>query len=140
MKKHVTLVKKLRKMRADILKELDDNISTERRAPQRDVGDFYDDAESEKGSQLNHLLSERDRSKLAGIDNALEKIEDDTYGICDECGCDIPKKRLNVLPFARCCIECQSEMERQGITSTETMEDKLLYKDVSITDIERNDE
>jgi DnaK suppressor protein len=140
MKKHVTLVKKLRKMRADILKELDDSISTERRAPQRDVGDFYDDAESEKGSQLNHLLSERDRSKLAGIDNALEKIEDETYGICDECGCDIPKKRLNVLPFARCCIECQSEMERQGITSTETMEDKLLYKDVSLTDIERNDE
>ena len=140
MKKHVTLVKKLRKMRADILKELDDSISTERRAPQRDVGDFYDDAESEKGRQLNHLLSERDRSKLAGIDDALEKIEDETYGICDECGCDIPKKRLNVLPFARCCIECQSEMERQGITSTETMEDKLLYKDVSITDIERNDD
>jgi len=140
MKKHITLTKKLRKMRADILKELDDSISTERRAPQRDVGDFYDDAESEKGRQLNHLLSERDRSKLAGIDDALEKIEDETYGICDECGCDIPKKRLNVLPFARCCIECQSEMERQGITSTETMEDKLLYKDVSITDIERNDE
>jgi DnaK suppressor protein len=140
MKKHVTLVKKLCKMRADILKELDDSISTERRAPQRDVGDFYDDAESEKGSQLNHLLSERDRSKLAGIDDALEKIEDETYGLCDECGCDIPKKRLNVLPFARCCIECQSEMERQGITSTETMEDKLLYKDVSLTDIERNDE
>jgi DnaK suppressor protein len=140
MKKHVTLVKKLHKMRADILKELDDSISTERRAPQRDVGDFYDDAESEKGSQLNHLLSERDRSKLAGIDDALEKIEDETYGLCDECGCDIPKKRLNVLPFARCCIECQSEMERQGITSTETMEDKLLYKDVSLTDIERNDE
>jgi len=140
MKKHVALVKKLHKMRADILKELDDSISTERRAPQRDVGDFYDDAESEKGRQLNHLLSERDRSKLAGIDDALEKIEDETYGICDECGCDIPKKRLNVLPFARCCIECQSEMERQGITSTETMEDKLLYKDVSITDIERNDE
>ncbi len=127
-------------MRAEILKELDDSISTERRAPQRDVGDFYDDAESEKGRQLNHLLSERDRSKLAGIDDALEKIEDETYGICDECGCDIPKKRLNVLPFARCCIECQSEMERQGITSTETMEDKLLYKDVSLTDIERNDE
>jgi len=140
MKKHVTLVKKLHKMRADILKELDDSISTERRAPQRDVGDFYDDAESEKGRQLNHLLSERDRSKLARIDDALEKIEDETYGLCDECGCDIPKKRLNVLPFARCCIECQSEMERQGITSTETMEDKLLYKDVSITDIERNDE
>jgi DnaK suppressor protein len=140
MKKHVTLVKKLGKMRADILKELDDSISTERRAPQRDVGDFYDDAESEKGRQLNHLLSERDRIKLAQIDDALEKIEEETYGICEECGCDIPKKRLNVLPFARCCIECQSEMERQGIISSETMEDKLLYKDVSITDIESNDE
>jgi len=140
MKKHVTLVKKLGKMREDILKELDDSISTERRAPQRDVGDFYDDAESEKGRQLNHLLSERDRTKLAQIDDALEKIAEETYGICEECGCDIPKKRLNVLPFARCCIECQSDMERQGVVSSETMEDKLLYKDVSITDIESNDE
>jgi DnaK suppressor protein len=140
MRKNVTLVKKLTKMRTAILKELDDSISTERRAPQRDVGDFYDDAESEKGRQLNHLLSERDRTKLAQIDDALEKIADETHGICEECGCDIPKKRLNVLPFARCCIECQSEMERQGIISSETMEDKLLYKDVSITDIENNDE
>jgi DnaK suppressor protein len=140
MKKNVTLVKKLTKMRTDILKELDDSISTERRAPQRDVGDFYDDAESEKGRQLNHLLSERDRAKLAQIDDALEKIADETYGMCEECECDIPKKRLNVLPFARCCIECQSEMERRGIINSETMEDKLLYKDVSITDIESNDE
>jgi len=140
MKKNVVLVKKLQKMRADILKEIGDNISTERRAPQRDVGDFYDDAESEKGRQLNHLLSERDRIKLAQIDDAIEKVEDATYGICEECGCEIPKKRLNVLPFARCCIECQSDMERQGIVNNETMEDKLLYKDVSITDIESNDE
>ncbi len=140
MKKNVALVKKLQKMRADILREIGDTISTERRAPERDVGDFYDDAESEKGRQLNHLLSERDRIKLAHIDDAIEKIEDETYGICEECGCEIPKKRLSVLPFARCCIECQSEMERQGIVSNETMEDKLLYKDVSITDIEINDE
>jgi DnaK suppressor protein len=140
MKKTNPLVKKLHKMRADILKEIDETISTERKAPGRDVGDFYDDAESEKGRQLSHLLSERDRIKLAQIEDALDKIEDETYGICEECGCDIPKKRLNVLPFARCCIECQSDMERQGIVNNETMEDKLLYKDVSITDIESNDE
>lgn len=140
MKKNLVLVKKLQKMRADILREIGDTISTERRAPQRDVGDFYDDAESEKGRQLSHLLSERDRIKLGQIDDAIEKIEDETYGICEECGCEIPKKRLNVLPFARCCIECQSDMERQGIVNNETMEDKLLYKDVSITDIESNDE
>jgi len=140
MKKNAALVKKLQKMRSDILREIGDTISTERSAPQRDVGDFYDDAESEKGRQLNHLLSERDRIKLAQIDDALEKIEEDTYGLCEECGCEIPKKRLTVLPFARCCIECQSEMERQGIVNNETMEDKLLYKDVSITDIESNDE
>ena len=68
-----------------VLKDLDDSITTERSAPQRDVGDFYDDAESEKGRQLNHLLSERDRTKLAKIDDALEKIADQTYGICEEC-------------------------------------------------------
>ena len=45
------------------------------------------------------------------IDEALHRIADGTYGICDMCGQLIRKPRLMNLPFVRTCMECQSEME-----------------------------
>ncbi len=49
---------------------------------------------------------------IANINEALRAIEKGTYGVCDTCGELISKQRLAVLPFAKNCIKCQSEMER----------------------------
>jgi RNA polymerase-binding transcription factor DksA len=49
---------------------------------------------------------------IANIDEALRAIDKGTYGCCDMCGELINKPRLAVLPFAKNCIKCQSEMER----------------------------
>ncbi|MEI7898687.1 MAG: TraR/DksA C4-type zinc finger protein [bacterium] len=49
---------------------------------------------------------------IANIDEALRSIEKGNYGICSMCGELINKPRLAVLPFAKHCIACQSEMER----------------------------
>jgi RNA polymerase-binding transcription factor DksA len=49
---------------------------------------------------------------IANIDESLRSIEKGTYGVCDACGDLINKPRLSVLPFAKNCIKCQSEMER----------------------------
>ena len=49
---------------------------------------------------------------IAQIDEALHKIEDGTYGVCEMCGQLIRKQRLENLPFARTCMECQSEVEK----------------------------
>ncbi|MFH1999993.1 MAG: TraR/DksA family transcriptional regulator, partial [Planctomycetota bacterium] len=46
------------------------------------------------------------------IDNALHKLEGEGYGICEDCECTIPKARLMAIPYARYCIQCQSERER----------------------------
>ncbi|MCR5165095.1 MAG: TraR/DksA C4-type zinc finger protein [Thermoguttaceae bacterium] len=43
---------------------------------------------------------------LTQIDDALERIEDGTYGICECCGNKIPKRRLLVVPYARMCVKC----------------------------------
>jgi len=51
---------------------------------------------------------------LANINAALRAIEKGSYGVCDICGELINKPRLAVLPFAKYCIKCQSEMERPG--------------------------
>jgi len=50
---------------------------------------------------------------ITNIDEALRSIEKGNYGVCDTCGELISKLRLAVLPFAKNCIRCQSEMEKQ---------------------------
>ena len=49
---------------------------------------------------------------VTNIDEALRAIEKGSYGVCDTCGELINKPRLSVLPFAKNCIKCQSELER----------------------------
>lgn len=50
------------------------------------------------------------RNMLIDIDEALEKIEDGSYGVCEVCGKNIPKKRLNALPEATMCTDCRTKM------------------------------
>lgn len=61
----------------------------------------------------NFLLRIRDRERklLAKIDEALEKIENGTYGICELCGNEIEEERLRARPVASYCIECKRKLE-----------------------------
>ncbi len=53
-------------------------------------------------------------AELCDIDIALEKIDADTYGNCENCGREIAGSRLNALPFARLCIGCKQVEEQQS--------------------------
>ena len=57
-------------------------------------------------------LMENEGAALAKIQTSLERIEDGTYGACEECGAKIPKTRLNAIPYANLCIKCASEQEQ----------------------------
>lgn len=57
-------------------------------------------------------LLENEEGTLDLIELALERIEDGTYGECDECGSRIPKARLNALPYAPHCVKCAGLAER----------------------------
>ena len=46
------------------------------------------------------------------IDEAIRRIDNKTYGICEECRSRIPKQRLLAIPYTRLCVKCQEEMER----------------------------
>jgi len=50
------------------------------------------------------------RDMLVSIDEALQKIEDGTYGVCEVCGKNIPKKRLDALPEATMCTDCRTKV------------------------------
>jgi len=63
----------------------------------------------------NRLLRIRDRERklITKIDKALERINIGTFGICEECGCDISEQRLKARPVTTLCIECKEEQEKK---------------------------
>jgi RNA polymerase-binding protein DksA len=60
------------------------------------------------------LLSASQRTRLREIDEALQRIEDGTYGICEKTGKPIAKARLRAIPTARLCIEAQEQEEEEA--------------------------
>jgi len=59
-----------------------------------------------------HIAS-GESSRLADIEEALIRIEAGEFGNCEMCEKEIPVKRLEVFPAARCCIQCQEQIEKQ---------------------------
>ena len=59
-------------------------------------------------------VSENESKQLALIDEALLRIEDDEYGVCQNCEKEINPKRLDAIPWARYCLNCQ-ELVEQGL-------------------------
>jgi RNA polymerase-binding transcription factor DksA len=57
-------------------------------------------------------LMENEGGALAQIEAALERIEDHTFGECEECGAKISKARLNAIPYAALCIKCAANQEQ----------------------------
>lgn len=57
-------------------------------------------------------VSENESKQLALVDEALQRIEDKEYGLCQNCEKPINQKRLAAIPWARYCIDCQELLER----------------------------
>lgn len=71
-------------------------------------------------SDLNFVLRIRDRERrlIQKIQEALDRIEDGTYGICETCGEQIGFKRLEARPVTTQCIDCKSEAEQRERTGS----------------------
>lgn len=57
-------------------------------------------------------LDERETAQLAAIDAALKRMDSGDYGLCEDCGCDIPTARLHANPVALRCVACQGAAEQ----------------------------
>ena len=60
-------------------------------------------------------ILEGEQEELREIDEALARIEDDTYGICESCERAIPVARLRALAYARMCVECKEKHEQSSV-------------------------
>ncbi|WP_331489745.1 TraR/DksA family transcriptional regulator [Trichlorobacter sp.] len=95
------------------------------------TGDIYDQASSERDRELGLLLNDREREKLHSIDEALLRIAEGEYGICEECDEDIPMGRLKVLPFTRHCVKCKSDLEKFQ-AQTRRIEEDRAYREIPV--------
>ena len=73
--------------------------------------DSGDQALVDLDREMGISLQEMRNKERQQIDDALVSLEEDTYGICAECGEEISEKRLQALPFARLCVGCQTNRE-----------------------------
>lgn len=105
----------LMRKRQEIIKEIEGSLGQSliedkqrRLESARDVGDqALMDLDRELGISLMEM---RNRRRQA-IDEALTRLTEGTYGICAECGVEISERRLEAVPFAKLCVECQSKEE-----------------------------
>jgi DnaK suppressor protein len=97
------------------------------------TGDIYDQASSERDRELGLLLNDREREKLHSIDEALLRIAEGEYGVCEECDEDIPMGRLKVLPFTRHCVKCKSDLEKFQ-AQTRRIEEDRAYREIPVGD------
>lgn len=77
-------------------------------------GDEVDIATDAVDRTLLDSLSTQDANRLKLIDNALDRIRTGKYGICLSCGKEIPKERLEAIPYAFMCVNCASAAERRN--------------------------
>jgi len=59
-------------------------------------------------------LENRIRQEMAGIEHALQKFEEGTYGLCDSCGKPIAPERLEALPQASLCVNCKAQQAKNA--------------------------
>jgi len=79
-----------------------------------DPKDVADVAADDTDRKMLETIGAKDMKRMRLIDSALTRIEQGKYGSCMRCGKKIPKERLEAIPYALMCIECQSADERRN--------------------------
>ena len=88
-----------------------DNTVSGMTAPKENFPDPTDRAALEADRNFMLRIRDRESKLIKKIKQALERIENDTYGICETCGEEISVKRLKARPVTSQCIDCKSKEE-----------------------------
>lgn len=121
-------------MRAKLLQEMDLEAKAEREGNKDEGLDTYDLASEERDREISFILSDREHSKIKNIDDALERMDEGSYGVCDSCGLEIAEERLTAMPFTRLCRDCQQEHEREARSKKRVEDERNVYRKLGSTD------
>ena len=104
--------KQLVEKRQEILSEADKTLA-EMTDQNSNVPDPNDRATIESDRSFELRIRDRERKLLSKIEDALIRIDEGEYGICEGCGCDINVKRLEARPVTTLCIDCKTLQEKK---------------------------
>ncbi len=99
--------------RAELLARVQAARATETAGQSENAPDLGDRALSSVTRDLSYVLSTGERDILKRIDAALDRLEAESFGECLNCGKKVQQGRLNAVPWALHCIDCQ-ELQDQG--------------------------
>jgi len=128
--------------RRDALRQaLAGDLSLLKEMRQQNSGDVIDAALDTAQDEISSQLAEVESRELTHIETALERMRKGNYGACEGCNNAIPLARLQALPYATTCIQCQREAEKNGEsgsgnTLSRLFDGGLADSDASTGDIE----
>jgi DnaK suppressor protein len=106
--------KRLLEKKEEIVAKLSEVYNESKEVESGIAQDIVDKAESSYTKEFLLSLSSAERAQLFLIDEALERLEKDEFGICQMCQKTIIKKRLDAVPWTPYCIECQQKAEEES--------------------------
>jgi RNA polymerase-binding protein DksA len=114
---HEQLLGRRQRLKQEIETITSEGLSSE--VFQADETDSVDQHPADDASELferekNLSVRQTLQASLQEVEAALRKVDEGTYGVCEDCGRPIAEKRLRALPEATHCIECQSRLERKA--------------------------
>lgn len=105
------LVRKRQEILREIEESLGQSLTEDQQRRLESARDVGDQALMDLDRELGISLMEMRNRRRQAIDEALTRLTEGTYGICAECGVEISERRLEAVPFAKLCVECQSREE-----------------------------
>lgn len=104
--------------RRDALRQaLAGDLSMLKELRQQSGGDVVDAALDASQDEISSQLAEVESRELGNIEKALDRMRDGNYGLCEGCNKAIPLARLQALPYATTCIDCQRKVEQEGASA-----------------------
>lgn len=105
--------------------------------------DMIDNALDTAQDEISSQLAEVESRELSSIENAIKRMDAGVYGLCEGCETNIPLARLQALPYATHCIQCQREKEQSNRGGGHSADwgrliDTPNSDDVRISDIDIN--
>ena len=108
---HRMLMGKRHEIMREIESVLEQSLTEDQQRRLESARDSGDQAMMDLQRELGISLMEMRNRKRQLIDDALARLAEGTFGYCAECGVEISEKRLAAVPFARLCVQCQSQQE-----------------------------
>jgi DnaK suppressor protein len=114
-KLRMVLQAKKRKLLADLHQEVFQNLGDEYRREFEQAMDTGDVSIIDLLQSVDIKLVDIRQEELIKMDAAERKLNEGTYGVCEECGRDISEERLAALPYAVRCIACEEQLEHENV-------------------------